>query len=166
MSPRQIFSFPDSVNEVSARLVASGVVIMTSTMLITGWTWMLWPLALGFIARVLSGPTLSPLGQFVTRVITPALGLEERPTPGPPKRFAQGIGATFSVAALVSWLVLGSVAGAQVLVSLVLVAASLEAFLGYCLGCKAFGVLMRAGVIPEEICLDCADISRRIGTAA
>ena len=44
-------------------------------------------LAYGFVARVLTGPTLSPLGQLVTRVVTPALDIEARPVPGPPKRF-------------------------------------------------------------------------------
>ena len=55
---------------------------------------------------------------------------------------------------------------AQALVAGLAVAASLEAALGFCLGCKVFALLMRVGVIPEEICLDCADISRRIGASA
>ena len=63
--------------------------------------WLTLFLAYGFLARVLTGPTLSPLGQLVTRVGTPRLGLEPRPVPGPPKRFAQGIGATLSVTAAV-----------------------------------------------------------------
>ncbi len=166
MSPRQIFSFPNPVNEISARLVAAGVVLMTSTLLVSGWNWLLWPLAFGFLARVLTGPTLSPLGQFVTRVVTPALGLEERLTAGPPKRFAQGIGATLSLSALIAWVGFGSTGIAHVLVGMILVAASLEAFVGLCLGCKIFGLLMRAGVIPEDVCADCADISRRLGAAA
>ena len=33
-------------------------------------------LTYGFVARVLTGPTLSPLGQFVTRVLTPRLPFE------------------------------------------------------------------------------------------
>ncbi len=35
--------------------------------------WLIVVLAYGFVARVLTGPTLSPLGQLVTRVLTPAL---------------------------------------------------------------------------------------------
>ena len=35
--------------------------------------WVLVPLVYGFLARVLTGPRLSPLGQFVTRVVTPRL---------------------------------------------------------------------------------------------
>ena len=43
---------------------------------------------------------------------------------------------------------------------------SLEAFAGFCLGCVIFGFLMRRGVIPETVCEDCADISRRIPALA
>ena len=53
-------------------------------------------LTYGFVARVLTGPTLSPLGQFVTRVLTPRLPFAPKLVPGPPKRFAQAIGAFLS----------------------------------------------------------------------
>lgn len=169
-SPREgrsegLFSFPNPVNEVAARLVAAGVVAMTVAVL-AGLHWVLVPLALGFIARVLTGPTLSPLGTLVTRVVVPRLSIEPRPVPGPPKRFAQGIGAVLSTAALISWAVFGNVTVALVLTAMITVAASLEAFAGFCLGCVIFGFLMRRGVIPETICEDCADISRRIPALA
>ena len=40
---------------------------------------------------------------------------------------------------------------------LLIAAASLEAFAGICLGCRAFALLMRAGVIPDEVCERCND---------
>jgi hypothetical protein len=46
-------------------------------------------------------------------------------------------------------------------VSLLAVAAFLESALGICLGCIVFGFLMKVGVIPEEVCAACADISLR-----
>src|SRR5271165_3589520 len=98
---RALFSFPNPVNEVSARLVAAGVVLMCVATIAFNLKWATAVIAYGFVARVLTGPTLSPLGQFVTRVVTPRLGLRERPVAGPPKRFAQGIGVAFSVSALV-----------------------------------------------------------------
>ena len=165
MAVPKLFEFPNPVNEVSARLVATGVVAMSTAYLATGWAPLLWVIAYGFVARVLTGPTLSPLGQLVTRIITPMSGLPARPTAGPPKRFAQGIGATLSVAALLSTVVLGHPGGSQVLISMILVAASLEGFVGYCLGCVIFGALMRAGIIPESVCVECADISRRLEAA-
>ena len=152
-----LFSFPDPVNEVSARLVAAGVVTMVVAAVAFDLRWLVPVLAYGFVARVLTGPTLSPLGQLVTRVITPRLGVEARLVPGPPKRFAQGIGVAFSVTALVL-LLAGSWGAAQVVLALLGVAAFLESALGLCLGCKMFAVLMRMGVIPEEVCERCNDI--------
>src|SRR5215211_7010797 len=96
-----LFSFPNPVNEVSARLVAGGVVLMSLAAIVFGQPWIAAVIAYGFVARVLTGPTLSPLGQLVTRVITPRLGVAPRHVAGPPKRFAQGIGAVVSVTAAV-----------------------------------------------------------------
>lgn len=158
---RSVFSFPETVNEYAARSVAAGVVILSAVTLATGWHWLLIPIVYGFWARLLTGPTLSPLGQFATRVAVPRLGLPNVPTPGAPKRFAQGIGATLTTAALIAWLA-GATTVSTVLLVMLLVAASLEAFIGFCLGCYIFGHLMSIGVIPESVCEDCADIWRRI----
>jgi hypothetical protein len=156
-----LLSFPDPVNEISARLVAGGVVVMSVTAVAFDVPWLLAVIAYGFVARVLTGPTLSPLGQLVTRVITPRLGLAERPVPGPPKRFAQGMGAVFSVTASILALGFGLRGAAYVLMGMLVVAASLEAFAGYCLGCRVFALLMRAGIIPESVCQECADLWSR-----
>jgi hypothetical protein len=163
---RSLFSFPNPVNEVSARLVAAGVVLMSVLTIAFDLKWMTVVIAYGFVARVLTGPTLSPLGQLVTRVVTPRLGLAPRPVAGPPKRFAQGIGAAFSLSALILT-GLGYWTAAQSLLGLLAVAATLESALGICLGCMTFGVLMRAGVIPDEVCERCNDIwARPRGAAA
>lgn len=166
MAPPTLLRFPDPVNEVSARLVAAGVVVLAVATLVFQQPWLLVVLAYGFVARVLSGPTLSPLGQLVTRVVVPRLPRAERPVPGPPKRFAQGIGATLSVAAVVLHFGFGLTGAAYVLVALILVAASLESGFGFCLGCWIFGRLMRVGLIPESVCAACNDISRRRPAAA
>jgi hypothetical protein len=153
------------VNEVSARLVAAGVVLMTVSILAFGQYWLLVPLAYGFVARVLTGPTLSPLGQVVTRGITPRVG-RNKPVPGPPKRFAQGIGATLTVSATIAYFAFGWTMVADVLVALVLVAATLESVFAYCIGCKVFALLMRAGIIPDAVCEECNNIwGRRTATA-
>lgn len=153
-----LLNFPNPVNEVSSRLVATGVVVMGIAAIVFDLRWMTLVLAYGFLARVLTGPTLSPLGQLVTRVVTPVLALESRLVPGPPKRFAQGIGAAFTVTAALLTYGYDRFDVAQVVLGLLLVAASLEAFVGLCLGCKAFALLMRAGVIPESVCEQCNDI--------
>src|SRR3954471_16460321 len=94
-----LFDFPDPVNEVSARLVATGVVVLATATIAFDQPWLLVPLTYGFVARVATGPTLSPWGQFVPRVLTPRLPFASRPVPGPPKRFAQAIGAAFTLGA-------------------------------------------------------------------
>jgi hypothetical protein len=158
MTARELFSFPNPVNELSARLVAGGVVAMAVAAIVFGQFWLLIPIAYGFVARVLTGPTLSPLGQLVTRVITPRLSLPAKYVPGPPKRFAQGIGATVTVASVVAYFGFGSSGTAYVLLGAIVVAATLESVFAFCVGCAIFAVLMRWGVIPDEVCERCSDI--------
>ena len=155
---RRLFAFPDPVNEVSARLVAGGVVLMALATIVLDQPWLTAVIAYGFLARVLTGPTLSPLGQLVTRVITPRLGLAPRFVPGPPKRFAQGVGSVFSVTAAVLAIGFHARGAAYVVLGLMAVAASLEAFLGCCLGCKVFARLMQAGIIPASVCERCNNL--------
>jgi hypothetical protein len=158
---RRVIGFPNPVNEVSARLVATGVVAMAVTAVTFRFTWLVAVLFYGFVARVLTGPKLSPLGQLVTKQITPRLPFNEKLVAGPPKRFAQGMGMTFSGTALVLALTHHWFA-AQVVLALLIVAASLEGFAGYCLGCKTFALLMRAGIIPESVCEECNNVGLRI----
>lgn len=161
---KKLFSFPNPVNDAAARSVALGVVAMSVFALATGWAWILLPLTYGFLARVATGPTLSPLGQFATRVSAPRLVAWQKFVPGPPKRFAQAIGATFSLAATVTWLSDGWGVARWILVPLIL-AASLEGFLGFCLGCTVFGWLIRAGLVPASVCEECGDLSKRYAAA-
>jgi hypothetical protein len=154
----RLFSFPNPVNEVSARLVAGGVVLLALTAIVFDQPWITVVLAYGFVARVLTGPTLSPLGQLVTRVITPRLPVAPKLVAGPPKRFAQGIGVVFSVTAMVLALGFGLRGAAYVVLGLLVVAATLESVFAYCLGCQVFALLMRAGVIPAEVCERCNNI--------
>jgi hypothetical protein len=155
-----LFSFPNPVNEKAARTVAGVVLATVLVILATGWYWLLVPLTYGFWARVLTGPTLSPLGFLAQRVIAPQLG---PPTyvAGPPKRFAQGMGAALSTLALILALVAGDHGAADVVLVAFVVAAGLESIFAYCLGCKVFGLLMKTGLISEKVCAECADITLR-----
>jgi hypothetical protein len=161
----RLFSFPNPVNEVSARLVAGGVVLLTVAALVLRQPWLVLPLAYGFWARVLTGPKLSPLGQLVTRVVTPALPVASRPVPGPPKRFAQGIGAALTTTAAVLHFVFGLTGATYALLGLLAVFATLESVFGFCMGCTIFAGLMRVGVIPQDVCEACNDIWSRAAPA-
>ena len=162
----RLFSVPHPVNEVSARLVAGGVVLMCAVAIALDQPWLIAVIAYGFVARVLTGPTLSPLGQLVTRVVTPRLPIAAKPVPGPPKRFAQGIGAALSVTAAVLAFGFHLPVAAYAVLGAIAVAATLEAVFALCLGCAIFAGLMRIGLIPEAVCQECNDIRSRTQAAA
>jgi hypothetical protein len=157
---KRFFSFPNPVNDAAARSVALGVIALSVVTFVTGQAWLLIPLTYGFAARVAAGPKISPLGWFAVHVSGPRLTSWQRSVPGPPKRFAQVMGLTFSSATLIVWLSAGWLDARWILLPLIF-AAALEGFLGYCLGCTVFGYLIRAGLIPESVCAECGDLTDR-----
>jgi hypothetical protein len=147
-------SFPNPVNETAARVVAAGVLALSVATLASGAYWIAAVMAAGFAARVAAGPRFSPLGLIATRAIASRLG-PPKLVPGPPKRFAQAMGLVMTTAIA---LVAGDHTLADVGLVMMVAAAGLESGLGYCVGCKIFALCMRAGLIPESVCLECADI--------
>jgi hypothetical protein len=154
-----LLDFPNPVNEKAARTVAAIVAVTAILALATGWLWLLYPLALGFLARVATGPTLSPLGRFAMWFAVAHLG-RPRYVPGPPKRFAQGIGAACTTTGAIA-LALGSTTIPVLVLGVILVFATLESVFAFCAGCAIFAGLMRIGLVPERVCLECADIAAR-----
>jgi hypothetical protein len=154
-----LFAFPNPVNEYAARVTAGLVVLLALVTAVAGSVWGLLAIAAGFWLRLLFGPRISPLALLSVKVITPRLG-KVKLVPGPPKRFAQGMGAFVSTASLLLYAA-GAVPAAWTVLGILVVAASLEAFLGFCLGCAIFGLLQRRGLIPAEVCEACNDISLR-----
>ena len=157
---RSFFSFPDPVNETLARLVAAGLVAQAVLFLLFREGWLLVPLTYGFAARVVTGPTMSPLGRFVTRVASPFIercgSVTSRRVPGPPKRFAQVIELSFTGGASIAWWLDAPVVTNTVLGGLI-VAASLEAVFAVYLGCIAYSAIWG--------CADCDEISELLQQA-
>jgi hypothetical protein len=158
----ELFQFPNPVNENAARVVAGGVAVLALLTLLTGWSWLIVLLAVGFAARVLAGPRFSALGRLATQVIAPRLG-PARLVPGPPKRFAQGVGLAVTTLAAVLALGFGATTAATALMVVLLCFALLESVVGFCAGCWMFGLLMKTGVIPEDTCEACNNIWTRYG---
>jgi hypothetical protein len=156
---RTVFAFPNPVNEYAARVTAALVVVLALVTAAAGSGWGLLAIAAGFWLRVLFGPRISPLALLSVKVITPRLG-RVKLVPGPPKRFAQGMGAAVSTMALALFAA-GAAPAAWTVLGILIVAASLEAFAGFCLGCVIFGFLQRRGLIPAEVCEACNNISLR-----
>lgn len=151
---RDIFRFPNPVNEVAARVVAGMVVALSLAILLTGQWWLAFLLAYGFLARVAAGPTLSPMGQLSTRLIAPRIA-KPKLVPGLPKRFAQTVGLACSVTALVLHFVAGLSVAAGAVLAMLAVFAALESFLGFCAGCFMFNYMIRWGLVPKSICEEC-----------
>jgi hypothetical protein len=154
---RSLLSFPNPVNDVAARTVATGVIVLAVLAIALRAPWITILLAYGFVARVASGPRFSPLGQFATRVVAPRLKRFEKLVPGPPKRFAQTMGALFALSALGLWLG-GETTAAYVILGILIVPATAEAAFGYCVGCEIFAFGMRLGIVPTSVCANCADL--------
>jgi len=150
-----LFSFPNPVNDYAARAVAAMVIILVILFEITGNEFLLLFITYGFLARVLTGPTLSPIGLIATKIIVPAIGSPDKPVPGPPKRFAQFIGLILSSAATILVFFFDSPASAKYLMAILGFFASLESILGFCAGCFVFGWLMKLKLIPESVCESC-----------
>ncbi|MGN6302905.1 MAG: DUF4395 domain-containing protein [Angustibacter sp.] len=158
-------AFPRTVDDVTVRLIAGEVLVLSVLALITGQAWLLALLAVDFTVRSVFGPVLSPLARFAAVVVRPRVPAAPRPTPGPPKRFAAAIGAVLTLVATAAFYGAGwptvtwAIAGVMVAFPL------LEAAFGLCVGCIAFALLMRLGVIPRSVCEECADITLRLSAA-
>jgi predicted Abi (CAAX) family protease len=157
---RGLLSFPNPVNETSARLVAGVVAVIAVLAIAFQQGWLIPVLAYGFVARALAGPKLSPLAVLATRLVTPRLPFRHRYSPGPAKRFAQTIGAVFTLSATGVYFA-GFHVEAYALAGVIALFASLEAGFGLCVGCKAFYLGMRLGLVPPSVCEECAPYVRR-----
>ena len=159
------FRFPRTVDDVTVRLIAGEVLVLSAVALLTSQAWVLGLLAVDFTVRAALGPVLSPLARFAAVVVRPRVPAAPRPTPGPPKRFAAAIGAVLTVTATVAFYGPGWPTLTWVVTAVMVAFPLLEAALGLCVGCMAFSVLMRLRVIPRSVCEECADITRRLSSA-
>ena len=168
MSVREVFAFPEVVNDYAARCTAALVVALAVLTIVAPSPARLWlaaALVVGFALRVAGGPRYSPFGRLSVHLLAPRVSAEPKLVAGAPKRFAQIIGLVMSSIAL--GLFLGGLTTAGVVVLAALVAAALaEAALGFCLGCWIYGRLQRAGLVSADACVDCADIWARPGMTA
>jgi hypothetical protein len=156
---RTFFSFPHPVNEYAARSVASMVFTLALIIIVADIPWLTFMLAYGFLARVLTGPKASLMGQLATRFVAPKVLRRSRAVAGPPKQFAQAVGLAFSITSIVLIYGFGLVGAAYAVLGVLVVFAGLEAFVGFCMGCFVFGYLMRWGIISAEVCERCNDIN-------
>ena len=161
----RISRFPNIVDDVTVRLIAGVILVLAVVALAAHQWWLYAVLAADFVLRAGWGPSASPVALLVNRWIRPRVPVAPRYTAGPPKRFAAAIGGAFTLAATLLWLG-GTSVPVVVIGAVMVVFPALESLAGVCVGCIVFGWLMRLGVIPESVCLECADITRRAARRA
>jgi hypothetical protein len=156
----RISRFPNIVDDVTVRLIAGAVLLLGVVALAAHQWWLYAVLAADFVLRAGWGPSASPVAILVNRWVRPRIAAAPRYTAGPPKRFAAAVGAVFTLAATFFWLA-GTSLPVVLIGAVMVVFPALESLAGVCVGCIVFGWLMRLGVIPESVCLECADLTRR-----
>ncbi|MGJ6979538.1 DUF4395 domain-containing protein [Aestuariimicrobium soli] len=154
--------WPETVDDITVRLVAAVVLAIVVVTVATQWWWLFVPLFADFLARTLFGPRWGFTSQLVARTIRPRVGAAPRPKASAPKRFAAGIGAVMTGVASLAW-VAGLASGASwpgvalwVIGAVMVLFPALEGVFGLCVGCKLFGLLARLGVVNPDLCVDCA----------
>jgi len=150
--------YPEVVNENATRIVASTVVILGLISLFFPNIITLGILLFGFTSRVTYGPKFEPFALITSRYLVPKLGISFIPTAGPPKRFAQLIGFIFALTSIILFQ-LDLFPIYRIVLSILVFFASLESFVGWCAGCFFFGLLMKVGIIPKEICEKCNNLN-------
>ena len=116
--------------------------------------WPLLILALDFSLRAFNQGKISPTTIVSKKILLPLLKLESKMTSLAPKVFAARIGFTLSVISFLSY-VLEYYPGFIIPIILLSVFSFLEAFFGFCAGCKVYGLLIHWKVFDETECVDC-----------
>lgn len=145
---------PFRVNEAVVRGVAVQVFILSVTAIFTLSIIPVIILLLDFSIRVILLPGFSPLVFISKKIVAPILGFRKRLIVFKPKRFAAGIGMFMSLSSLLVLINSMNIVAIAVLATLSLFS-FLEAFFKFCAGCKIFGLLIKAGLLKEDECLDC-----------
>eukprot|EP00808_Paulinella_micropora_P020233 g16528.t1 len=161
---RDLFTFPNPINSTESRLHAYCAACLFVLAVLSeemGWP----PVALAYVvygygARALAGPRFDPQAHIVIFVLRPLVEdrwglLDCKFSPGPPKQFAQSLGFVFSGLALICKFF----APTKVFYGFVytmLLLTSWQATFDLCLGCLVFFLLIKAELIPSEVCEVCA----------
>lgn len=124
------------------RFAAAVTTAVLAAVLLTG-SWVLLALqALVFGIGAVAGVRRSPYAVVYAKLVRPRLGPPEHTEAPQPPRFAQAVGLVFAGVGLAGF-ALGLEVLALVATGLALVAALLNAALGFCLGCEIYLLIRR-----------------------
>ena len=147
--------FPEHVSEATVRTAAGQVFVLSLLAVTLRLPWLALVLAVDFGLRVFVTPRWSYLSFTAGKLLVPLFGIRGNQIPYPPKRFAASIGFSLSALAFALAVFTGTWAWLLPLAVLCLFSA-LESFLGFCAGCKIYGLLMRLHIVPEHNCPKCS----------
>ncbi len=126
----------EKVNDSAVRLGAFLTICLSILGLYTENSLLFACLGLDFALRAFSLGRFSPIA-LISKYLVPILNLPTQMVDTAPKKFAAGVGVVFC--ALISgFLLIQWFQTAHFLGIILLVCASLEAFLGYCVGCQVY----------------------------
>lgn len=130
---------PNTVDDRSTRIGAAVTILVVIASLWSGRFWIPLLLSADFALRSRGWITFSPIAQ-ISKALRTAFGINSVPINAGPKRFAALVGAIFSLGiALALFFHFPKVA--LIVASILVLCAALEAFVGYCVGCKIYGLL-------------------------
>lgn len=133
---------PDLVDGRATRIGAGLVILLTLASLGLDQAWLPLLLALDFGLRSLGWNGWSPVAQ-AARVLRSAAGLQPQPTNAGPKRFAAVVGTAFGLGIALA-LHFHQPGLVRALAAVLILCAALEAFLGFCVGCRVYSLLKAA----------------------
>lgn len=111
-------------------------------------------LCLDFTLRAAGRPALSPLAALSRRLQGRIFSFKPRLITAKPKRFAAGIGAVMTALAAAAGF-LGLPAVLYGLLAVLWLFSFLEAAFRFCAGCKIFALLVKLGLLRDDVCQDC-----------
>ncbi len=128
-----------TINENQARLTAFQTLLWVLVWFFTGFAVIPACLAIDFLLRAANYGKFSLLN-IISSFLVKRLSIPNRPVDRAPKRFAAGVGFLFLTAILVLSLLRLDIA-AEVMAFILLIFASLEAFVRFCAGCYVYSFL-------------------------
>lgn len=147
-------TLPVRVKESVVRGVALQVLLLALSALYWRNPFLMYILAGDFFLRAFISPKLSPLNWISRGVLAKILPFQEKLVVLRPKKFAAAIGFFLSAGAL-AFTFTGQPLGAVVLLGMLVFFSFLESVFRFCAGCKIFGLLIKLGLVKEELCEDC-----------
>lgn len=131
-----------SVDPRGVRFGAGLTSVVLAAVLVTESVWLLVAQAAVFAIGALAGVRHAPYGRLFSAVVRPRLGPSTRTEPAAPPQFAQAVGLVFAVIGVIGF-ALGAPIVGLVATGLALVAALLNAAVGFCLGCEMYLLIRR-----------------------